>query len=171
MRAGWVLGLAMLACGHGPPERYGRGLEDYATPTGRDVTVALRSYGVSRPAIGLSAMPDGGIAMILDGGIEINVCTKATRRFKQIAVVHESPKRLAEGQRSPQIIAWRDTAVLVSQNSSGDTLIILPPDVRVGSSRRESFERNTVPECQASLDSLRNSRRLPDGSLDTDGRH
>lgn len=164
-----MMSLALSACGHGAPERYGRGVEDYATPPAGDVTVGIRSFFVSRPARGLSAIPDGGIGIVLDGGVEINVCTKATRQFRRIAVVHESPKLLAEGVSTPGIKAWRDTAVLVTLTATGDTLIVLPRDIKVGSGNREKFQRIVIPQCQAALDSLNDLRLLPDGSPVTDG--
>jgi hypothetical protein len=57
------------ACGHGPPE-YLASIADYDTPSGGRVTIALRSWEVIRPARGISAYPDGGMAIVVDGGVE-----------------------------------------------------------------------------------------------------
>jgi hypothetical protein len=167
-RTALLVPLFFCGCGHGPAERYGRGVDDYATSPRGDGTVAIRSFAVSRPAIGLSAMPDGGIAKILDGGIEVNVCTKASQRFQQVAVVHEPTERLAERRQTPEIVAWRDSAVSGTQTSAGDTLIILPQGIRTGSGLRPRFHKSVIPECQAALDSLNNLKVLPDGSPVTD---
>jgi hypothetical protein len=155
--------LSLLACGHGPPEGYAE-MGDFGSPPGHDVAVALRSFSVIRHANGLNALPDGGISKTLDGGVEINLCTAATPRFIQIAVIHEPPNELAVQRSTPFIVAWRDTAVLVTRYSGGDTLVRLPANVRVGTARREKYDRTVVPACQAALKSLQNSQRMPDGS-------
>jgi len=152
-----------MGCGHGPPESYAD-LGDYGSPPGYDVAVALRSFYVMRHANGLNALPDGGISNTVDGGIEVNLCTSAVPRFVQIAVIHESPKDLAVNRTSPFIVAWRDTAVVVTQYAGGDTLIRLPANVRVGSEGKEKYDHTLVPACRAALDTLQNSRRMPDGS-------
>jgi len=155
--------VALLACGHGPPENYAE-MGDFGSPPGHDVAIALRGFTVIRHANGLNALPDGGISKTLDGGVEVNICTATAPRFVQLAVIHEPPKRLAETRSTPFIVAWRDTAVLITQYSGGDTLIRLPSDVRVGTGTRKKYDRTVVPACQAALESLQSSKRMPDGS-------
>lgn len=153
------------ACGHGPPERFAS-IADYDTPPTKDVTVALRSFDVSRPARGLSAFPDGGIAIPVDQGVEVNVCEKQSGKFRQVAVIHEASKPNA-GFATPFILDWLDTAVRISRYTGGDTVVRLPLGVHVGVGIKDVTQRNSLPECEQSLNDLRNSTRMPDGSTTT----
>jgi hypothetical protein len=153
------------SCGHGPPEAFAQ-LDDYDTPPGDSVTIALRSFNVDRRARGLSALPDGGFAITLDLGVEVNVCERAKGTFQQIAVLHERQKE--PPSRSTQaIVAWLDTAVRVSRFNGSDTVVRLPAGVRVGHAPKQRFARNVLPECAKALDELRQSKRMPDGTPTT----
>jgi hypothetical protein len=154
------------ACGHGPPE-YSASLADYDTPTGGQVTVALRSFIVVRRARGISAYPDGGMAMVVDGGVEVNICEQQTGTFRQIVVLHEHEHA---GVTAPIIRQWLDTAVRISRYSGGDTVVRLPSGVHTGVSIRDSLRRMhevTLPECKKSLTALRASTLMPDGRPQT----
>jgi hypothetical protein len=154
-----LIAWTMAACGHGPPERLAS-IGDYDTPAGGHVTIALRSFDVDRPAKGLSAWPDGGIAISLDQGVEVNVCDKATGKFRQIAVLHD-PKSTSSA--TPMILEWLDTAVRITRHSGGDTVVRLPNEFRVGTPPKKMAERVVLPECEESLKALRSSDRMPDG--------
>ena len=156
---------AIIACWHGPPERHAS-LEGYNSPATNDLTIALRSFDVTRPARGLAAFPSGGFAIGLDEGVEVNVCDKATGKFRQIAVVHETIKR-APNFGTPAVMEWLDTAIRITQYTGGDTIVRLPAGLHVGSGRQLSFDRNVIPECKASLTALRNSQRMPNGEAIT----
>ena len=150
-----------LACGHGPPEGT-VSIGDYGSPPGGEMTIALRKFEIGRRARGLSAFPDGGMGISVDAGVEINVCRKATGRFEQVAIVHEG----GDGQSfsTPQISAWLDTAVRISKVTGGDTIVRLPPTIRVGSELRNHFERVVISECETALRELRLSQIMPDGT-------
>lgn len=154
--------LAAGSCGHGPPEASAQ-LDDYDTPPGANVTIALRSFDVIRPARGLSAVPDGGLAVTLDLGVEVNLCERAKGTFQQIAVLHER-QRDPPSLSTQAIVAWLDTAVRISRFSGSDTVVRLPTGVRVGHTPKQRFERSVLPECAKALDELRASRRMPDGT-------
>ena len=156
-----VVSSTIVACGHGPPERFA-GIGDYDTPAASDVTVALRSFEVTRPARGLSAFPDGGFAIGLDQGVEVNVCDRATGKFQQIAILHE-PQKTNPSFSTPMILEWLDTAVRITRYTGGDTVVRLPNEFRVGTSSKKMGERVVLPECEKSLNALRNSDRMPDG--------
>jgi len=154
------------ACGHGPPE-FLASLADYDTPRGGDVTIALRNFEVVRPARGISAYPDGGMAVVVDEGVEVNVCERQTGTFRQIAVLHEHEHA---GFATPLILQWLDTAVRISRYTGGDTVVRLPFGVRTGVSARDSLFRRhevTLPECKKSLTALRESKLMPDGTPQT----
>jgi len=155
-----LISWTIAACGHGPPERFAT-IGDYDTPPGSHVTIALRSFEVDRPAKGLSAFPDGGISIGLDQGVEINVCDKATGRFRQIAVLHEPGKSTSFA--TPMILEWLDTAVRITRYTGGDTVVRLPNEFRVGTPHKTMAERVVLPECEESLKALRSSDRMPDG--------
>lgn len=154
------------ACGHGPPE-YSAGIADYDTPVGGHVTIALRSFDVVRRARGISAYPDGGMAIVVDEGVEVNICERQTGTFRQITVLHEHE---GAGFATPLILQWLDTAVRISRYTTGDTVIRLPSGVHTGVSARDSvFRRHqvTLPECKKSLTALRESKLMPDGTPQT----
>jgi hypothetical protein len=153
--------LAVVSCGHGPPERLAT-IGDYDTPPASRVTIALRSFDVVRPARGLSAFPDGGIAIGLDYGVEVNVCEKVTGRFQQIAVIHEPPKP-QPSFGTPMIVEWLDTAVRIKLYTGGDTVVRLPTGFHIGTAPKKPFTRFVLPECEESLNALRYSNRMPDG--------
>lgn len=153
------------ACGHGPPERIAS-IEDYDTPIGGHVTIALRSFDVSRPARGLSAFPDGGFAIGVDQGVEVNICEQQTGTFRQIAILHEA-LTARPSFSTPVILQWLDTAVRISRVTGGDTVVALPTGVHTGVSIKEPFHgmhRIALPECEKSLTALRGSNRMPDGT-------
>jgi hypothetical protein len=153
------------SCGHGPPESSAV-LGDYDTPPGASVTIALRSFDVFRPARGLSAFPDGGFAIAVDQGVEVNLCERANGRFRQIAVLHErSPDK--PSLSTPMIVAWLDTAVRITKFSGGDTMVALPTGVRVGNAPKRQSESSVLPECAKALGELRQSKRMPDGTPTT----
>ena len=154
---------AGVACGHGPPER-SVSIGDYDTPNGVELTVALRSFDVMRQARGLSAIPDGGVAITLDQGVELDVCRKTDGAFRQIAVVHEPSDSGRPKLVTPMIVAWLDTAIRISSASGKNMVVSLPADVRVGRAPKQQFERHVLPECAKALDELRRSRRMPDGT-------
>jgi|GEM_PF-5022713 hypothetical protein len=156
---------AIIACWHGPPERHAS-LEGYNSPATHELTIALRSFDVSRPARGLAAFPGGGFAMGLDEGVEVNVCEKATGKFRQIAVVHEAIKS-APNFGTPAVMEWLDTTIRITRYTGGDTIVRLPDGLHVGSGRQSSFDRNVIPECEASLAALRNSQSMPNGEAIT----
>jgi hypothetical protein len=160
-----VLSSTAIACWHAPPERHAS-LEGYNSPATNELTIALRSFDVSRPARGLAAFPSGGFAIGLDEGVEVNVCDKATGKFRQIAVVHETIKR-APNFGTPGITEWLDTAIRITQYTGGDTIVRLPAGLHVGSGPQSSFDRNVIPECEASLAALRNSQSMPNGEAIT----
>jgi hypothetical protein len=118
---------------------------------------------VFRPARGLSAVPDGGFAITLDRGVELNVCRKLDGSFRQIAVVHE-PTESTTSFSTPTITAWLDTAVRISGTTGRQMVVRLPSDVRVGTPPKQRSERRVLPECARALDELRRSSRLPDGT-------
>ena len=152
---------ASAACGHGPPER-SVSLGDYDTPNGTELTVALRGFDVTRRARGLSAIPDGGIAITVDHGVELDVCRKIDSTFRQIALVHE-PRDSSPTLATPTIVAWLDTAVRITSASGKVMVVPLPSGVRVGTAPKQRFERRVVPECAKALESLRRATRMPDG--------
>jgi hypothetical protein len=164
----WIIVVALAmgtSCGHGPPER-SVSLDDYATPNGTDVTIALRGFDVTRRARGLSAIPDGGFAITVDQGVEVNACHKREGTFHQIGVAHEtvdSAPRLA----TPTIIAWLDTAVRLGGVSGKVLLVRLPADMHVGMATRQETEGRVLPECAKALEELRRSTRMPDGTAAT----
>jgi len=155
------ISLAVVSCGHGPPERFAS-IGDYDTPAAGHVTIALRSFDVSRPATGLSAFPDGGFAIGLDQGVEVNVCDKVTGRFQQIAVIHE-PQRSPSSSATPMILEWLDTAVRITRYTGGDTVVRLPARFHIGTAPKKPVARFVLPECEESLNALRYSDRMPDG--------
>lgn len=160
-----VIGSTVCACGHGAPE-YSASIADYDTPPGAPVTVALRSFSVTRPAWGLSAFPDGGIAIVVDQGVEVNVCEQHTGIFRQIAVLHE-PVHSRTDFSTPVIVQWLDTAVRLSRYTGGDTVVRLPPGLHAGVSIKDSVPHMhgvSLPECETSLAALRDSKRMPDGT-------
>lgn len=156
---------ASISCGHGPPER-SVSIGDYDTPNGAELTVALRSFAVIRRPRGLSAFPDGGFAITVDQGVELNVCRKLDGSFRQIAVVHE-PADSTPALATPKIAAWLDTAVRISGVSGRDTVVRLSSDVRVGTAPKERFEQRVLPECAQALETLRRSKHMPDGAAVT----
>ena len=160
-----VVCFATASCTYGPPERFVQ-LKDYDTPPGSAVTIALRTFSVTRRASGLSAFPDGGKAKELDEGFEINACEKTTGVFRQVAVIHEHPNPDLD-LAAPSILEWRDTAVRINRNSGGDTVVSLPRGLYVGSARKVRFSNAVLPECQKSLYALRTSHRMPDGTSET----
>ena len=161
-----VVFLLLVACGHGPPEGHAA-LQGYDTPTGSDVTIALRSFDVTRFPRGLSAFPDGGFAIGIDQGVEVNACDKATGTFRQIAVIHE-PQQEKPSFSSPKIVAWLDSAVRITLYTRGDTVVRLPRAFRVGRGTIQvTSPRTVIPECEASLNALRRSERMPDGTPTT----
>jgi hypothetical protein len=152
-------------CTYGPPERF-VSLEDYDTPPGTEVTIALRSFSVSRPPTGLNAFPDGGFAKDIDGGVEVNVCYRTTGDFRQVAVLHE-PWEHVQDLGSPRILDWRDTAIRFTRYSGGDTVARLPRGLHVGLAPRNPLKHFVLPECEASLGALKASHRMPDGTTDS----
>lgn len=154
---------AGIACGHGPPER-SVSIGDYDTPNGVELTIALRGFDVIRPARGLSAIPDGGVAITVDQGVELDLCRKADGAFRQIAVVHEPSDSSRPTLATPTIVAWLDTAVRISSASGKSMDVPLPADLRVGTAPKQRFERRVLPECAKALDELRRSSRMPDGT-------
>jgi hypothetical protein len=156
-----LISWTIAACGHGAPERFAT-IGDYDTPVGGHVTIALRSFEVDRPAIGLSAWPDGGIGIGLDQGVEVNICDRAAGKFQQIAVLHE-PVKSSQSSATPMILEWLDTALRISHYTGGDTVIRLPNGFRVGTPPKKMADRTVLPECEESLKALRSSRRMPDG--------
>ena len=167
-----LIALLVAGCGHGPPERLAA-IADYDTPSGDQATIALRSFEVSRPARGLSAFPDGGIAIAVDQGVEVNVCQRGTDKFRQIAVIHE-PSKSNPSFSTPLILEWLDTAVRISRYTGGDTVVRLPAGLHIGSASKDHSQRKSLPECEQSLNALRDSNRMPDGTdvtpLDQDAR-
>ena len=146
---------AAMACGHGPPER-NISVGDYDTPNGTELTIALRGFDVIRRARGLSAIPDGGVAITVDQGVEVDVCRKTDSTFREIAVVHE-PSDTRPTLATPTILAWLDTAVRITR-ASGTTLTVpLPGDLHVGTAPKQRFERRVIPECAKALEALRRS--------------
>lgn len=161
-----ALVLAMgTSCGHGPPER-NVSLGDYATPSDGELTIALRGFGVTRRARGLSAMPDGGFPITVDQGVEVNACHKGEGTFHQIGVAHETVDS-ASRLTTPTIIAWLDTAVRFGGVSGKVLLARLPADMHVGIAAKQEAERRVLPECAKALDELRRSTRMPDGTVAT----
>lgn len=154
-----------VACGHGPAEQ-SVSIGDYDTPNGAELTIALRSFDVFRPARGLSAIPDGGFALTLDRGVELNACKKLDGSFRQIAVVHE-PAESTANFATPRIVAWLDTAVRIAGTTGKEIVVRLPGDVHVGTPRKQLSEQHVLPECARALDELRRSTRMPDGTLAT----
>ena len=157
-----LVSLSVLSCGHGPPERLAA-IGDYDTPSAGHVTIALRSFDVSRPAKGLSAFPDGGIAKGLDLGVEVNICDRATGKFRQVATLHERQEPEPTGLATPMIVEWLDTAVRITRYSGGYTVVPLPTGVHVGTGPKDPTKRLVLPECEESLNELRKSNRMPDG--------
>jgi hypothetical protein len=155
----------LVACGYGPPERYAS-ITDYDTAPNGQVTAALRSFDVTRPARGLNAFPDGGFAKGLDQGVEVNICDKTSGTFRQIAVLHEREEQNPRFS-SPRIVEWLDTAIRITRYTGGDTVVRLPNALHVGNERKAWSDRVVVPECEASLNTLRRSDRMPDGKPTT----
>ena len=156
---------AGIACGHGPPER-SISIGDYDTPNGAELTIALRGFDVIRRPRGLSAIPDGGVAITVDQGVELDVCRKGEGSFRQIAVVHE-PSDSSPTLATPTIVAWLDTAVRITGASGKSMVVPLPTDVHVGAAPKQRFERRVLPECAKALEELRRSHRMPDGTAAT----
>jgi hypothetical protein len=166
LRARGLATIALLlvagSCGHGPPEGSAE-IGDYDTPPGAGVMIALRSFDVVRSPRGLSAFPDGGFAIGVDEGVEVNLCERGIGTFRQIAVLHERPKDRPSFS-TPMIVAWLDTAVRITKFGGGDTVVRLPAGVQVGHAPKQQSDRSVLPECAQALDELRRSRRMPDGT-------
>jgi hypothetical protein len=160
-----LIALLLAGCDHGPPESLAT-IADYDTPPANQVTIALRSFEVSRPARGLSAFPDGGIAIAVDQGVEVNVCERGTGKFRQIAVIHE-PSRSSPSFSTPLILEWLDTAVRISRYTGGDTVVRLPGGLHTGVAFKDRSQRKSLPQCEQSLNALRGSNRMPDGTTIT----
>jgi hypothetical protein len=108
------------------------------------------------------------MAIVVDEGVEVNICERQTGTFRQIAVLHEH-KRDA-GFATPMVLQWLDTAVRISRYAGGDTVVRLPSGVHTGVSARDSVFRShqvTLPECKESLTALRESKLMPDGTPQT----
>ena len=155
------------ACGYGPPE-YSASVGDYHTPIDGHVTIAVRSFEVIRPPRGIYRLPDGGIPLGVDQGIEVNICEQQRGTFRQIAVLHV-PVAASSGSSTPLILQWLDTAVRVWRAyTRGDTVIALPTGVHTGVANRDplhqELHRIALPECESSLTALRRSNRMPDGT-------
>jgi hypothetical protein len=125
---------------------------------------------VDRPARGISAYPDGGMPILVDQGVEVNLCEQQTGTFRQIAVLHE-PSKGQMGFSTPIIRQWLDTAVRISgYRAARDTVVRLPSGVHTGVSVKDSVSRMhqvTLPECEKSLSALRKSKLMPDGTPQT----
>ena len=152
-----------IACGHGPAER-SVSIGDYDTPNGAELTIALRSFDVFRPARGLSAIP--GTADSRSPWIAVSSSTRAKKldgSFRQIAVVHE-PAESTASFATPKIIAWLDTAVRITGTTGKEIVVRLPNDVHVGTPPKQRLVQRVLPECVRALDDLRRSNRMPDGA-------
>lgn len=160
------IAVLLTACGgNGPPERR-VWLNDFNTPHGRELTLAVRSFSVTQR---LNVL--GDFSRTLDYGIEISLCNALSRRFEQLLVIHESLDSAVSNsnfERS-RVLLWHDSTVKIRRTTSLDTSIVLPPAARRRTPVPDSGRREAVvPACMDAIVKLRDSNRMPDGSLATD---
>jgi hypothetical protein len=154
--------LATMSCWHGPPEGV-IWISDFdVAPDGR-LMIALRPFYVARDARGLSAFPDGGLPRYVDQGVEAYLCDKGGGSFTKIGYLHAMGDT-ASGFGDSKVREWGDSTVTFSREKVSDVTLPLPRGVHAGVGPRHQFFANALPECQAALNALGSSNRMPDGT-------